>query len=59
MVYGKFPCCLVGGHLGSVPTGLKQLKSRRDSFGQLKILTVYLIYNQETILYGKESVTAP
>jgi hypothetical protein len=34
--------------------GLKQLESCRDSFRQLKILTVYLLYIQEMILYAKE-----
>jgi hypothetical protein len=33
---------------------LKQLESCRDSFRQLKILTVYSLYIQETLLYAKE-----
>jgi hypothetical protein len=34
--------------------GLKQLQSCRDGFRQLKILTVYWLYIQKTILYAKE-----
>jgi hypothetical protein len=34
--------------------GLKQLESCRDSFSQVKILTVYLLYIKKTILYAKE-----
>jgi hypothetical protein len=34
--------------------GLKQLESCRESFRQLEILTLYLQYIQETILYAKE-----
>jgi hypothetical protein len=34
--------------------GLKHLESCRDSFRNLNILTVYLLYIQETILYVKE-----
>jgi hypothetical protein len=34
--------------------GLKHLESCRDSFRHLKILTVYLLYIQEQILYVKE-----
>jgi hypothetical protein len=33
--------------------GLKQLESCRDSFRQLKILAVYSLYFQGTILYAK------
>jgi hypothetical protein len=35
--------------------GLKHLDSCKDSFGHLKILTVYSLYIQETILYVKEN----
>jgi hypothetical protein len=35
--------------------GLKHLESCRDSFRHLKILTVYLLYILETILYVKEN----
>jgi hypothetical protein len=34
--------------------GLKHLESCRDSFRNLKILTVYSLYIQDTILYVKE-----
>jgi hypothetical protein len=34
--------------------GLKQLEPGRDGFRHLKILTVYSLYIQETILYAKE-----
>jgi hypothetical protein len=34
--------------------GLKHLESCKDSFRLLKILTVYSLYIQETILYVKE-----
>jgi hypothetical protein len=34
--------------------GLKHLESCKDSFRHLKILTVYSLYIQETILYVKE-----
>jgi hypothetical protein len=34
--------------------GLKQLESCRETFRQLQILTLYLQYIQETILYAKE-----
>jgi hypothetical protein len=34
--------------------GIKQLQSCIDCFRQLKILTVYSLYIQETILYAKE-----
>jgi hypothetical protein len=34
--------------------GLKHLESCKDSFRNLKILTVYSLYLQETILYVKE-----
>jgi hypothetical protein len=34
--------------------GLKHLQSCKDSFRHLKILTVYSLYIQETILYAKE-----
>jgi hypothetical protein len=33
--------------------GLEQPESCRDSFRQLKILAVYSLYNQETIIYAK------
>jgi hypothetical protein len=33
---------------------LKELELCRDSFRQVKILTVYSIYIQETILYAKQ-----
>jgi hypothetical protein len=36
------------------PVGLKERESCRDSFRQLKILTIYSLYLQETILYAKE-----
>jgi hypothetical protein len=38
--------------------GLKHLESCRNSFRNLKILTVYSLYILETILYVKKSVTA-
>jgi hypothetical protein len=38
--------------------GLKHLESCRNSFRNLKILTVYSQYILETNLYVKESVTA-
>jgi hypothetical protein len=34
--------------------GLKQRESCRDSFKQLKILAVYSLYNQETIICAKQ-----
>jgi N-acetylneuraminic acid mutarotase len=37
--------------------GWKQLESWRDSFRQLKILTIYSLYIQETILRAKEKCT--
>jgi hypothetical protein len=42
---------------GRYTVGLKQLESCRDSFRQLKIVTVYSLYIQETILYANKSVT--
>jgi hypothetical protein len=38
--------------------GLKHLESRRNPFINLKILTVYLLYIEEAILYVRKSVTA-
>jgi hypothetical protein len=38
--------------------GLRHLESCRDSFRHLKILTVYSLYIEETILYVKKSVSA-
>jgi hypothetical protein len=38
----------------SYTAGLKHLESWRDSFRNLKILTVYSLYIQETILYVNE-----
>jgi hypothetical protein len=37
--------------------GLKHLESCRGSFRNLKILTVYSLYIQETILYVKEKIS--
>jgi hypothetical protein len=37
---------------------LKHLESCRNSFRNLKILTVYSLYIQETILYVKKGVNA-
>jgi hypothetical protein len=55
-ILGNYGCIAVSSLLG-VPSGLKQLDWCRDSFRgfrDLKILIVYSLYIQETILYAKE-----